>query len=242
MPFADIHLHALFGCDDGAKTAADMFAMVDRAYERGTRVMCLTPHYHPGFFRENREQAERAFEILKRYAARKYPGLRLHLGNELRWDRAAAAWLQEGRCRSIGSSRYVLVDFSSEESRGVIEDGLRQLMNGGYTPVLAHVERYRCMRGRPEDVRALRDKGVVIQMDAGAPLGQYGLRTRFWSRRLLDRHLVDVICSDGHDTDRYPPDMDGISAFLERRYHAAYERQLCWDNACMLLNDTFERG
>ena len=27
MPFADIHIHMLYGVDDGAKTEADMWAM-----------------------------------------------------------------------------------------------------------------------------------------------------------------------------------------------------------------------
>jgi len=47
--FSDLHMHALFGVDDGPKTEDDMYAVLDAAYADGTRYMCLTPHFHPGY-------------------------------------------------------------------------------------------------------------------------------------------------------------------------------------------------
>ena len=49
MIFADIHIHALYGVDDGARNKIMMFKMIDAAYKDCTRVMCLTPHFHPGY-------------------------------------------------------------------------------------------------------------------------------------------------------------------------------------------------
>ena len=53
MDFSDLHIHILCGVDDGAKTEADMYAMADAAYSGGTRIICATPHFHPGYFGDN---------------------------------------------------------------------------------------------------------------------------------------------------------------------------------------------
>ena len=50
MALADIHIHLLFGVDDGAKDEDEMHAILDAAYQAGTRVLCCTPHFHPGYF------------------------------------------------------------------------------------------------------------------------------------------------------------------------------------------------
>lgn len=218
MTFADLHIHALAGCDDGAKTEEEMQRMVDRAYRSGTRTLCLTPHYHPGYFGENREKSEEAFARLCAWASRQYPDLALYLGNELRYDKAALSWLREGKCRTMHNSRYVLVDFTAKESQAVIEKGLHRLLSGGYIPILAHVERYRSLWGKTEALQSLKSKGILLQMDAGAPLGEFGLGEKLWARLLLKQGWIDLICSDGHGTDRYLPVLSGAYAFVKHKY------------------------
>ena len=44
MFFADIHIHALAGVDDGPSDEEEMFAMIDKAYDQGVRAICFTPH------------------------------------------------------------------------------------------------------------------------------------------------------------------------------------------------------
>lgn len=64
MVFSDIHIHALYGVDDGAETREEMLGIVGAAYRDGTRYMCLTPHYHPGYYGRNEERTAKAFEQL----------------------------------------------------------------------------------------------------------------------------------------------------------------------------------
>ena len=111
MQFSDIHIHALYDCDDGAKSPEHMYKMIDAAYVDGTRYICLTPHYNPGYFKENAEKSQKSFETLLEYANKKYPDLCLVLGNELRYAAGCVEWLTDGRCRCMNNSKYVLVDF-----------------------------------------------------------------------------------------------------------------------------------
>ena len=68
LHYTDIHCHMLSGTDDGARTDEEMFAMLDAAYASGTRSICLTPHFNPMCFGDNRERGERAYEKLCAYA------------------------------------------------------------------------------------------------------------------------------------------------------------------------------
>ena len=147
MQFSDIHIHALYGCDDGAQMLEHMHQMVDFAYADGTRYMCLTPHYNPGYFGENFDKTNEAFQTLAQYTEEKYPDLHIALGNELRYNPGCVKWLTEGKCRSMNNSKYVLVDFFELEAKKNISDGLEKILNVGYIPVLAHAERYRDIRG-----------------------------------------------------------------------------------------------
>ena len=60
MLLADMHIHVLCGVDDGARTEEEMRAIVTKSYEEGVRVMCVTPHFHPRYFGDNREAVQTA--------------------------------------------------------------------------------------------------------------------------------------------------------------------------------------
>ena len=86
MGLADIHIHLLFGVDDGAKDEDEMHAILDAAYQAGTRVLCCTPHFHPGYFGDNYDKVNAAFKRLSSYVQKTYPDMALYLGNELRYE------------------------------------------------------------------------------------------------------------------------------------------------------------
>lgn len=127
MGLADIHIHLLFGVDDGAKDEDEMYAILDAAYQTGTRVLCCTPHFHPGYFGDNYDKVNAAFKRLSSYVQKTYPGMALYLGNELRYEPECVTWLRQGVCRTVNGTRYVLVDFSEAAPEKVIGNGLHAL-------------------------------------------------------------------------------------------------------------------
>ncbi|MBQ7800871.1 MAG: hypothetical protein IJ375_00940 [Oscillospiraceae bacterium] len=240
MSFADIHIHALWGVDDGPETEEEMYAMLDAAWADGVRTMCLTPHFHPGYFGDNGERAEQAFRQLERYAAGKYPMLRLYPGNELRYADQCLTWLAEGRCRTLGGGSYVLVDFDEGEPERNIVKGLERLMSAGYRPVLAHGERYRALtRGT---VRALRRGGVLIQIDVGSLFGEYGFGAKLRCGRLLRARLADIAATDAHDARRRSPVMSRGYRAVEKKYGSAYADALFEKNSLRLLEGDSQEG
>lgn len=241
MNYADIHIHALWGVDDGAKTEAEMLRMIDMAYNDGARLICLTPHYHPGYFGHNQEKVQQHFALLQSREAEVHPDLVLRLGNELRYSRECVSWLNDGHCRTLGETNFVLVDFSEDERSGVITSGLERLLNGGYRPVLAHVERYSSLRGRKQQLRELRANGVQMQIDTGSLLGAFGLRTQLWTRTILAARLADMFGSDAHGLHRRIPGIQKCYQYVERKWDSRYADLLCKDNPHAIFDAADER-
>ena len=109
----------------------------------------------------------------------KYPQMKLYLGNELRYSKDCVSWLEQGACRTINGTSFVLVDFSEREEKRNIVRGLENLLNAGYTPILAHVERYSDFGRDFRTLADLRANGVVLQIDAQSVTRGFGLSTPY---------------------------------------------------------------
>ncbi len=233
MYFSDIHTHLLYNTDDGAKTYEDMIAMVDLAYKKGTRFLCATPHFDPASFGDNREAALMAFEELSEYCREKYPNLELCLGNELFYMKESGLWLMQGLCRTIGRSHYVLVEFDVDVTEKEMDAALYRLLNRGYTPIIAHAERY--VRVRVGKLAVFSKMGVLIQANPEMLFSvSYFARRRL--HHMLKRRLVDFISSDGHDCYRRAPVMNEAYQIICEKYSKAYAKAICCENALRLFS------
>ena len=235
MTYSDIHIHALFGVDDGAGSEESMYAIIDAAYSDGTRHIIFTPHYHPGYYGKNEEQRDKAFGIARSYCEKKYPDLSLALGNELHYMRGSVDRIHEGSCRTMNGTGFVLVDFTDNEALGNIAAGLERLLNGGYRPILAHAERYSAFYGKQKELHSLKSKGVLLQMDASSAFGAFGIRAKQQSNKLLCAGLFDFVSSDAHNITDRPPVMSSCYEYISKKYSPDYAAALCRDNAQKLF-------
>lgn len=233
--FADIHIHLLYGVDDGPKTWEQMEQLFEQAYAEGTRIFCVTPHYHLGLFGDNAARIQAAFSELKELAAGRFPDAAVFLGNELRYSPAAVEWLDGGSCRTLNDTRYVLVDFSADEPGSAIKNALYRLLNAGYHPILAHAERYGALYRNWRLCDELKSMGVLIQIDAGSILGQWTRSAKQMGLKLLKRRLADLVCSDAHDTRERPPEMKNAFALISKRFGSEYAERLCRETPARII-------
>lgn len=231
--FADIHSHILFETDDGPKTKEEMFALVDATYAEGTRSICLTPHYHPGYYGNNDRKADSAYEILREYCSQRYPDLILAQGNELHYEKNCLSWLNEGKCKTLNNTRYVLVDFNDKTTKDEIIFALSTLLGKGYLPILAHAERYSALKC--STIRKLKQKGVLIQTNAQSPFGLFGLAVAMRAKKMLSLELTDFISSDCHSIKGRPPYMHKCYNFIKSKQGAEYADYVCKENATALI-------
>lgn len=233
--FADIHIHMLYRTDDGPKSSEQMLELFERAYRAGTRLFCVTPHFHYGLFGDNTERTRAAFAELREAAAKLHPDAVVVLGNELRYGPAAVDWLDSGSCHTLNGTRYVLVDFHADESAYTIKNALYRLLNAGYHPILAHAERYSELYRSWDVFEELKNKGVVIQIDADSVLGNWTRQAKQMGLQLLKHRFADLVCSDAHDTVDRPPELKQAYALISKRFGEDYAEQLFYRKAAQII-------
>lgn len=237
MAFFDLHTHFLCGVDDGAKNEHESHKLLRMAYEDGTRAICLTPHFSPYLFGDTSAASERAFERLREYAAEEYPDLALYLGHELGYYDTCLSALGEGRCRTLSGSRYLLVDFPAGVSFSTLRRGLESLLQTGYTPILAHAERYRALWLHFKWLAEFVACGGLVQLNAGSAVGDYGRFEKKQFRKIILADLAHVVASDGHNTETRKPLMSVCLPVLEQLVTPEKIQQLTWDTPLAIIQN-----
>lgn len=187
----DLHSHLLPGVDDGSRSVEQSVAVLERLAGVGVTDVCLTPHLTVSAAVRGIPPAhDQAFAELKA-AAPAQPAL--HRGVELMLDRPVSR-AALGRGIFLGGSRYVLVEFSRIVPADTVVTALRQVVEAGAVPLLAHPERYSSCTLRA--ARAWKEAGAALQVDATTLLAPSRRGDR--ARALLAEGLADILAADNH--------------------------------------------
>ena len=228
----DIHSHILFEVDDGAKSLQESVAMLKDAKAQGVHVIVATPHYRHGMFAYPTEQVEKHFLILKQEA--KQIGIELYLGAEMHVNSMTIEYIENGRCHTLADTSYVLAEYKYEADFSYIKESVQELLRHGYIPIVAHVERYRCME-KLENVEFLREIGAMIQVNADAIIGKDGFRAKRYTKKLMQNGLVDFVASDSHGMKERRSNMAKCREYLYKRYDRRYIDKILKGNAEKIL-------
>ena len=233
--FVDIHTHILPGVDDGAPDMEQAMKLLHLARRNGTAAVVLTPHYR-GRFRSNTPQFLREqFRKLCARAEKEIPDLRLFLGNEAAHERELGEKVAQGRVLSLNDSNYVLLEFDFNSSRIQVYEETMALIGSGYTPIIAHAERYEIFRKNKQLAEELLYVGALIQLNAESILGKYGFAVKRLCHRLLKNGMVHFVASDGHDQKERTPVLKECFEYVSKRYSEEYAWKIFRENAVELL-------
>ncbi|MCR5748153.1 MAG: capsular biosynthesis protein [Lachnospiraceae bacterium] len=197
----DIHCHALYGVDDGAVDREMSIGMLKDAAAQGVTAIVLTPHYRKGMFSYPLEKIQAAYQDL--YEEAENIGLSLYSGCEYHVDSDMGENFNQGRCLTLAGSDYVLAEYGYETTYDFIRKSLNNLAAHGYSPVIAHAERYEVFIKKPQLLREMRDMGAKVQINADSVIGKEGFWTKQLCKKIIKEHLLDIVASDSHNmTDR----------------------------------------
>lgn len=191
--FCDWHSHLLPGVDDGVKILSDTLQMLG-TYERlGLKSLWLTPHIMNEMPNEP-AQLKAKFEELKKA----YQGtIHLELAAEYMLDNRFEQHLESGELLGIGAERkLLLVETSYYNPPLALRETLERIKAKGYTPLLAHPERYRYMDQRY--YQELRELGIEFQLNLPSLIGAYGKAVRSKARELLGKGMYSYSGMDLH--------------------------------------------
>jgi protein-tyrosine phosphatase len=200
----DLHTHLLPGIDDGAKSLEEAVQIIKQGKETGITAICTTPHLSSSFSKDRTEKIMENFLKLQEKVSVERIDMQLYLGSEidLRMNFDSIKRLPFFFINQ--TQKYFFVELPLGEFPSFTERILFSLLIEGHSPILAHPERSLSKESDFERIEKLKDSGILIQLNAGSLLGDFGKKLQRGARRLLEENLVDFISSDAHDLNRRP--------------------------------------
>lgn len=229
----DIHTHVLPGTDDGARTMEESCLMLERAAEQGVMAVIATPHYSPK--QDCMNLRELAKQVQQRIRER-HSEFNVYPGQEICYFEELADALKAGDALTMNDSRYVLVEFQPTVSYQMLFRGLRQLLLAGYVPVLAHMERYRCLRTE-KNLEDLLGSGCKLQMNYGSLQGRWLHPDVRWCRAQIQRGIIHLLGSDMHQMDYRPPKLEQAMRWLDGHVEAQQIQLMTYQNPLKIIKN-----
>lgn len=232
----DIHCHILPDFDDGAADLAESLQMARMAVSSGTTGIVVTPHFlgEAASLRQIPGLLDR-YEQLKRAIAREGIPLKLYLGSEILCLPETPQLAARHALPTIGNTHYLLTEFYFNEPASYMDEMLESLAQLGYTPVVAHPERYKAVQ---QDLRLAERwfaRGHILQVNKGSLLGAFGPRVRHTGQGILNEGLAHLIASDAHGSDQRTPHMGLLRQWLDENCDPEYAEVLLERNPARIV-------
>jgi tyrosine-protein phosphatase YwqE len=193
----DMHSHLVPEIDDGSQSLEDSLALIRKYKEAGYQKLITTPHIHSAFFDNNVQKISTHFTLLKHYIAHHRIGIELETAAEYFLDAYFQSHiLPAGGLLTFGNN-YLLVETSMAGWPHNFQELIFLIQSKGYTPVLAHPERYLYETGTAL-YEQLKARGVLLQMNLLSVIGYYGRGVKEQAEQLLQAGLYDFCGSDVH--------------------------------------------
>ena len=227
----DIHCHILHKYDDGSGSLSESLEMARMAADTGVTDIVVTPHFvgKASSLRSLTTLVERYRELQQAIRHENIP-ISLHLGAEILCTGETLRLAQEKRLPTISTTDYFLTEFCFDEDLDFMDDMLKNLTKAGYTPVVAHPERYDAIQRNPRILEQWFRRGYVLQLNKGSILGSFGHRAEHTAHTILRAGLAHVIASDAHRATHRTPHMEGLRRWLDHHIDPEYARILTEEN------------
>lgn len=229
----DLHCHILPQLDDGSRSLEESLAMARLAAQCGVTAMAATPHCADGGAREIRDRVLLLREALEDSGI----PLRLYMGMEIFGTRDTARLLRSGKLLTLNGSKYPLIEFSFQGTGERETDILKDVLQAGFQPLVAHPERYAYIQEQPQIINYWKDMGCLFQVNRGSILGRFGSGARDMGLELVSRGFASVVASDGHSSRMRTPWMEDVRSFLEQEVSPAAAEWLLKNNPSLILRN-----
>jgi len=197
----DFHNHILPNVDDGSTSLEMSITMLRNAADQGITDVVNTVHFqHPKVLNKeiSYQRIKKKINNLQIELLNSQIPITLHIGSEVFYYPNLVE-LRDEPLATIGSGKYMLVEFHPNHIPTGHREILFNLKMSGVTPIIAHPERYRGVHENIDIVHKWIDTGCIIQVDAGSVLGLLGKKAKKTSELILKKELCQILGSDAHD-------------------------------------------
>lgn len=195
--YVDIHSHIIPGIDDGAKDLEDSKILLKTFEKLGIEKLYTTPHTSAHIWPNSAEKIIEGLQSLLPLASTVNENMQIKAASEYLLDDSFLPRLTEGDVLTYANN-YLLVEFSYLNVPMNFQQVFFEIQLQGYTPILAHPERYTYFFKQPEVFKELKKTGVKLQLNLLSLVGYYGPETQKMAETLLKLNLYDFTGTDLH--------------------------------------------
>lgn len=234
----DIHSHMLPAVDDGATSYEVTKQMIRLAYEEGCRHLFLTPH--AAYIEEEEAKIPEKMAAIRKWIEAEEMDLKIYSGTEIYVDPEDDEDIENlvnnikgGIFPTLNGTQYVLIEFylGGFELDEVVPAVLA-IIEAGYTPVIAHAERY---GSSFDDLCYLKSLGCLFQMNICDLYRDVENDINQMTHILIHEKMFDFVGTDAHGINRRPPVMKEYIDFMYRNYDKDYIDSILYRNAIRYL-------
>ena len=220
----DLHSHLIPGIDDGSPDMETTISLLKKFIDLGYQKVITTPHIMSDYYRNTPEIINKGLDLVrKEIDAQKLP-IEIHAAAEYNLEPNFVSLLKEKKILSFGSQNYVLFELSFFEEPPNLSETIWLMRDQGYTPVLAHVERYPYWHLDTDKYEEMINRGVKLQLNIGSVTGAYGPEVKRVANQLIKNNIIDFIGSDCHHEQHL--EMIGYASKLPIFHQLVHQKQL----------------
>lgn len=203
MNVVDIHCHILPGLDDGSPDMATSIVMARLAVSAGITTVIGTPHWLEDEHETDPERIRQSAGDLQAELTSRAIPLTILPGNEAFICPDLPDRVKRGDVLTLADrGTHLLMELPVEDLPTYVDDVIFRLQLLGIIPVLAHVERYACIRSDWHILERWIQHGCLAQINASSLDRTTGDDV---AQDLMDRGLIACTATDAHDaTHRVP--------------------------------------
>jgi protein-tyrosine phosphatase len=195
--YIDIHSHILPGIDDGSENYDQTLFLIENMKEMGFKQCIPTPHTLPHTWDNTRESItichaetlSKLPETLKKMIPR--------VGTEYMIEGSFLERMKNETLLTLKDNK-VLIEMSYLNAPMDFKKIVFEIQMNGYTPILAHPERYSFYHQSMREYEKLKEIGCFFQLNLLSTVGYYGKNVASIADKLLKQNMIDFTGSDIH--------------------------------------------
>lgn len=237
--YYDIHCHILPHVDDGSKSTDMSRDMLRIAYKNGIRHIVLTPHYMIGRFEGESQDIYQEYRLFLEKIQDDFPDMEFFFGREIFFGEDIIELLDEKVTSTINDTDYALIEFHPSAGADYIAQSLYKVENAGYTPILAHIERYPDLLKNVKMIEQIVESGAYVQVNASSVAGKLGMGVKHQLIKLMKKGLVHFVATDAHSNRSRGPYLDECVKYITKKLGEDYVEELLIENPRKMLNNEY---
>ena len=223
----DIHSHLIPSIDDGAKNMERAIELILSLQSMGYKKLITTPHVSDMFLNDSKKIIE-GYNLLTQELSHRNINIQIEVAAEYYMNEHFEELLAKKDILTFGKEKYLLFELSYFTPPRELESLVYDIKKAGYTPVLAHPERYEYFHDSIEKYYKIKSFGLLFQINLTSIANYYDKNVKKCVKSLIMHNLVDFVGTDTHHR--------GHIKYIKKSFSNTLYKQVFKKNK--ILNDT----